>query len=705
MPEPVVLEMQGAIARITVNNPPVNALSHAVRAGLLDCVRRADRDTGVDGIVIVCAGRTFIAGADISEFGKPPREPILHDVLAAIERASKPVVAAIHGTALGGGLELALCCHYRVATSDARIGLPEVKLGLLPGAGGTQRLPRVLGVEAALDAMLTGRMLDAPGVAERGDGAIDAVLDGSIADASVNWLRGRLAESLPLRRVRDMPVPGNADAAVFERFETRAARETRGQFAPRQIIACVRAATELDFDEGLKFERARFGECMQNPQSGAMRHLFFAEREAARIPDVPRDTPRRPINAAAVVGAGTMGAGIAMCFANAGIPVTLTDASSEALNRAVARIRDNYDRSAARGRLDTQTVERRMGLITAEAGLHVASRADLVVEAVYEDLELKKQIFAELARECRDDAILATNTSTLDVNQIAASTTTPERVLGLHFFSPANVMRLVEVVRGQTTANDVLATAMGLVRRLRKVGVVSGVCYGFIGNRMLEGYAREAGFLLLEGVSPERIDRVMRDFGFPMGPLQMGDLAGNDVGARVRAERRAAGELPEDPRYGRVHDRLAELGRHGQKSGKGLYRYGEDGRTPEPDPEVERLIREEAEALGVKPREVSDREILERCLLPLINEGLAILEEGIALRASDIDIVWVNGYGFPVYEGGPMYYAEQLGLGHVLERLRHYGRTLGNAFDYWTPAPLLEQLAAQRLALKDWTRD
>ena len=705
MPEPVVLEMQGAIARVTVNNPPVNALSHAVRAGLLECIRRADRDTGVDGIVIVCAGRTFIAGADISEFGKPPREPILHDVLAAIEHASKPVVAAIHGTALGGGLELALCCHYRVATSDARIGLPEVKLGLLPGAGGTHRLPRVLGVEAALDAMLTGRMLDATGVAERGDGAIDAILDGSIADASVNWLRGRLAESLPLRRVRDMPVPGPADAALFEQFEKRAAREARGQFAPRQIIACVRAATELTFDEGLKFERARFGECMQNPQSGAMRHLFFAEREAARIPDVPRDTPRRPINAAAVVGAGTMGAGIAMCFANAGIPVTLTDASTEALEHAVARIRDNYARSAARGRLDAQTVERRMGLITAEAGLHTAARADLVVEAVYEDLELKKQIFAELARECRDDAILATNTSTLDVNQIAASTATPERVLGLHFFSPANVMRLVEVVRGQATATDVLATAMGLVRRLGKVGVVSGVCYGFIGNRMLEGYAREAGFLLLEGVPPERIDRVMRDFGFPMGPLQMGDLAGNDVGARVRAERRAAGELPDDPRYGRVHDRLAELGRHGQKSGLGIYRYGEDGRTPEPDPEVERLIREEAAALGVQPREVSDREILERCLLPLVNEGLAILEEGIALRASDIDIVWVNGYGFPVYEGGPMYYAERLGLAHVLERLRHYGRTLGNEHDYWTPAPLLEQLAAQRLALKDWTRD
>jgi len=699
---PVDLQTRDAIAVITVDSPPVNALSQPVRAGLLACVRQAAADTEVRGIVLRCAGRTFIAGADISEFGKPPAEPALTEVLEAIEQADKPVVAAIHGTALGGGLEVALCCSHRVAASDARIGLPEVKLGLLPGAGGTQRLPRVIGVPAALEAMLTGRMLAAAEFA--GTPAIEAILEGDIGEAAVEWLARALDAGLAPRRLRDLPVPGAKDLPpdFFDTARKRVARDMRGQFAPRQIIACVEAAVTLPFDEGLKVERDRFIECMDSPQSAGLRHMFFAERQTAKIPDIAAETPTRPIRAVAVIGAGTMGGGIAMCFANAGLAVTLIDTGEEALQRGLETIRGNYQRSAAKGRLSEQDVTTRMGLIRGATQMTGAAQADLVIEAVFEDMALKQKIFRELGELCRGDAILATNTSTLDVDEIAAATVDPSRVLGLHFFSPANVMRLLEIVRGRDTAPDVLATCLRLAKTIGKIGVVSGVCYGFIGNRMLEGYGREAGLMLLEGAAPEDIDRVIFEFGLPMGPLAMGDLAGNDVGARVRAQRRAAGRLPADPRYGAVHDRLAALGRHGQKTGKGIYAYAPGNRQPQIDPEVTALITELAADLGVARRRIDDREILERCLYPLVNEGLRILEEGIALRASDIDVVWVYGYGFPAWRGGPMHWAEHVGLEKILDALRHYAKTLGNDYGYWTPAPLLERLVADNTRLADY---
>ncbi len=702
MTDPVKLQTREAIAVITVDAPPVNALSQPVRAGLLTLVRQAGADPDVRAIVLRCAGRTFIAGADISEFGKPPAEPSLTAVFDAIEQTGKPVVAAIHGTALGGGLELALCCSHRVAAPDARIGLPEVRLGLLPGAGGTQRLPRAIGVPAALEAMLTGRMLAASELA--GTPAIDAVLEGDIGEAAVEWLHEALDRGLTPRLLRDRPVPDALDlpAAFFDKARQRVAGEMRGQFAPLQIIACVEAAVTLPIDEGLQVERHRFIECMDSPQSAALRHMFFAERQTAKIPDVPPDTPTRPIGHVAVIGAGTMGGGIAMCFANAGLGVTLIDSGEEALQRGLATIRSNYQRSAAKGRLSERDVVARMGLIQGTTQMPGTAQADLVIEAVFEDIALKQRIFRELGELCRPDAILATNTSTLDVDEIAAATNDSSRVLGLHFFSPANVMRLLEIVRGRDTSPEVLATCLRLAKTIGKIGVVSGVCYGFIGNRMLEGYGREAGLMLLEGADPEDIDRVIVEFGLPMGPLAMGDLAGNDVGARVRAQRRAAGGLPADPRYGAVHDRLAALGRHGQKTGKGVYAYAPGSRQPQPDAEVIALISEIAAELGVARRRIDDREILERCLFPLVNEGLRILEEGIALRASDIDVVWVYGYGFPAWRGGPMHWAEHIGLEKLLDALRHYGKTLGNGYGYWTPAPLLERLVAEGTRLADY---
>ena len=702
MTHPVHLQTRQSIALITVDSPPVNALSQPVRAGLLACVQQAAADADIRGIVLCCAGRTFIAGADIGEFGKPPAEPALAAVLEAIEQAGKPVVAAIHGTALGGGLELALCCSHRVAAPDARLGLPEVRLGLLPGAGGTQRLPRVIGVPAALEAILTGRMLAASDFA--GTPAIDAILEGDIGTAAVAWLQQALDAGLAPRRLRDLPVSGAQalPTGFFDAARQRVAREMRGQFAPLQIIACVEAAVTLPFDEGLNVERERFVECMESPQSAALRHMFFAERQAAKIPDIAADTPTRPIRTVAVIGAGTMGGGIAMCFANAGLGVTLIDTGEEALQRGLDTIQGNYQRSAAKGRLSERDVATRMGLIQGATDMTAAAQADLVIEAVFEDMALKQHIFRELGELCRRNAILATNTSTLDVDEIAAATNDPSRVLGLHFFSPANVMRLLEIVRGRDTAPDVLATCLRLAKTIGKIGVVSGVCYGFIGNRMLEGYGREAGLMLLEGAAPEDIDRVIFEFGLPMGPLAMGDLAGNDVGARVRAERRAAGRLPADPRYGAVHDRLVALGRHGQKTGKGVYAYTPGNRQPQGDAEVTALITDLAAELGVARRPIDDREILERCLYPLVNEGLRILEEGIALRASDIDVVWVYGYGFPAWRGGPMHWAEQVGLSRLLEALRHCGKTLGNDYGYWTPAPLLERLVADGTRLADY---
>lgn len=702
MSDPVRLEHRHGIAVITVDHPPVNALSQPVRAGLLEAVQAAARDPAVSGIVLACAGRTFIAGADITEFGRPHAEPSLARVLDALEHSGKPVVAALHGTALGGGLELAMCCSHRVAAPGTRVGLPEVKLGLLPGAGGTQRLPRLLGLDAALEAILTGRMLK---VEDEAAGVVDAVLEGELTEAAVAWLQGQLAEGLTPRRVRELGVPG-AEALPsghFDAVRAQVVREAPGQVAPLQIVACLEAAATLPFEQGMNVERERFAECMRSPQSRALQHLFFAEREAAKVPDLPRETPTRVIRRVAVIGGGTMGGGIAMCFANAGREVTLIDTSESAVRRGLDVIERNYRRSVSRGRLDEATAMARLARITPADQLAAVSEADLVIEAVYEDLVLKQRIFAELGERARPDAILATNTSTLDVDAIAAASGAPERVIGLHFFSPANVMRLLEIVRGRETADEVLATCLRLAREIGKVGVVSGVCYGFIGNRMLEGYGREAGLMLLEGAAAERIDGVITDFGLPMGPLAMGDLAGIDVGARVRAERRGAGMLPADPRYGAVHDRLADLGRLGQKTGRGVYRYAEGSRRAQPDPEVTALIASLAEDLGVGQREIDDKEILERCLFPLVNEGLRILEEGIALRASDIDVVWVYGYGFPAWRGGPLHWIEEaVGLPYLLERLRLYATLLGNEYGYWTPAPLLERLVAEGGRLADY---
>ncbi len=702
MSDPVRLEQRDGIVVITVDHPPVNALSQPVRAGLLEAVQAAAGDPAITGIVLACAGRTFIAGADITEFGRPHADPSLTRVLAALEDAGKPVVAALHGTALGGGLELAMCCSHRVAAPGTRVGLPEVKLGLLPGAGGTQRLPRLLGLEHALEAILSGRMLAVEGAAA---GVVDAVLEGELTAAATAWLRRQLAAGLAPRRVRELSVPGAEalPAGHFDRVRERVAREAPGQVAPLQIVACLEAAAMLPFDQGLNVERERFAECMRSPQSRALQHLFFAEREAAKVPGLPRETPVRPIRRVAVIGAGTMGGGIAMCFANAGREVTLIDADQAAAQRGLGVIEGNYRRSVSRGRLDEASAAARLARITPADTLAAAADADLVIEAVYENLQLKQQIFAELAERCRADAILATNTSTLDVDAIGAASGSPARVIGLHFFSPANVMRLLEIVRGRETHDEVLATCLTLARDIGKVGVVAGVCFGFIGNRMLEGYGREAGLMLLEGTAPEQIDAVITDFGLPMGPLAMGDLAGIDVGARVRAERRAAGQLPRDPRYGAVHDRLAELGHLGQKTGRGVYRYAEGSRRPEPDPEVGALIARLAEDLDVGQREIDDKEILERCLFPLVNEGLRLLEEGIAQRASDIDVVWVYGYGFPAWRGGPLHWIEEaVGLAYLLERLRLYGTLLGNEYGYWTPAPLLERLVAEGGSLADY---
>jgi 3-hydroxyacyl-CoA dehydrogenase len=682
--ELVSLEAHGAVAVVTVANPPVNALSHGVRRGLRDRVGQAAADETVRAIVLACAGRTFIAGADITEFGQPPRPPSLHEVLDVIEGSPKPVVAAIHGTALGGGLEVALACHWRVAVPSARLGLPEVKLGLLPGAGGTQRLPRLVGVEKALAMIVGGEPIGAE-EAHR-VGLVDALVEGDLVAGAVAFAERVVAEQRPLRRVRDRDdhvAAARGRPELFAEFRRSIARQTRGFRAPERCIQAVEAAVALPFEAGLRRERELFLELLDSPESKAQRYFFFAEREAAKIPDIPPDTPVGEVCRAGVIGAGTMGGGIAMCFANAGIPVTVVEASRDALERGLAVVRRNYEATAARGRLTPDDVGRRMGLITPTTDIEAVADADLVIEAVFEEMPVKKAVFARLDAVCRPDAVLATNTSTLDVDEIAAATTRPERVLGMHFFSPAHVMRLLETVRGARTAKPTIATAMAVGRRLGKVPVLVGVCYGFVGNRMLHQRGKEAERLLLEGARPEQVDRVLYDFGFPMGPFAMADLAGLDVGWRIR---RGRGERAP------IADRLCELGRFGQKTGAGFYRY-EGDRTPRTDPEVEGIIADISAALGVARRPIADEEILQRLLYPMVNEGARILEEGIALRASDIDVIWVYGYGWPVYRGGPMFWADSVGLGAIRDGMLELRRRTGR--DDWTPAPLLARLAAE----------
>ena len=671
--------MQG-VAVVTVDNPPVNALSQGVRQGLLEGVNKALADDAVQAIVIHCAGRTFIAGADITEFASGPAEPSLRDMLELMDGAGKPVIAAIHGTALGGGLETALCCHYRVAAPGARLGLPEVKLGLLPGAGGTQRLPRVVGVEKALQMVTSGLPIGAAEALEAG--LVDEIVEGDLLPGALAFGHQIVARGAALPRIRDRDdrlEEARENPAVFEQFRQAIARKSRGFLAPEYNIRCIEAAVSQPFDEGMKTEARLFTELMRSPQAAAQQYFFFAERQAARIPDIPRDTPELPIARVGVIGAGTMGGGIAMNMVNVGIPVTLVETSQEALERGLGVIRGNYDNTARKGRLSEADVVQRMGLINGSLQLQELAQCDLVIEAVFENMEVKKDIFRRLDAIVKPGAILASNTSALDLNEIASATARPESVIGLHFFSPANVMKLLEVVRGDATAREVIKTCMGFARRIDKVPVLVGVCHGFVGNRILFARQTQAQQLALEGAPPHQVDRVLYEFGFPMGAFQMSDLAGLDIGWNAETSR---GET--------IRDRLCEAGRRGQKTGAGYYDYDEN-RKPTPAPLVAELYTEFAARAGITQRDIADQEILERCLLPMINEGAKILEEGIAIRASDIDVVYVYGYGWPVYRGGPMYYANSLGLDTVLARLRHYWQQSGD--DFWRPSRLLVELA------------
>ena len=696
MSEAVSYELQGEIGVISVNNPPVNALAQIVREGILKSLELAQEDDS-RAIVLCCEGRTFIAGADITEFGKPPKEPGLPKVLSAIENSSKPVVAAIHGTALGGGFEVALACHYRCAIKSAKVGLPEVKLGLLPGAGGTQRVPRIAGVKAALDMITSGNPVAAPKAHSMG--LIDAVLDGDdLLSASVLYAMDLIESGAPLKRIRDINIDSKElEANFFENARKKLARRARGQIAQDRIVSCIEAAVELPIDEGLERERELFLELVTSPESAAMRHIFFAERQAAKIKDLPKDTALRPINKVAVIGGGTMGGGIAMCFANVGIPVVLLEVNDEALDRGLGIIRKNYNITVQKGKLPENQMEQRISLISGTTNYEDIADVDMVIEAVFENVDLKKEIFGKLDSVCKQGAILATNTSYQDVDVISEATARPQDVVGMHFFSPANVMKLLEVVRGEKTSDDVLATVMQIGKKIRKVCALSRVCYGFIGNRMLGGYGREAQMLLLDGCTPSQVDSALEGFGMAMGPLAMGDLAGLDVGYKAREART---DLPDDPKLYRMGTLLVEMGRHGQKTGSGFYKYDPETRKRMADPEVEDRIIEEANKLGIERRAVSDDEILARCFYPLINEGAKILEEGIAQRASDIDVVYIYGYAFPVAKGGPMHYADAVGLKNVYDKICEFRDRYGE--EYWSPAPLLKQLAEEGKSFAEW---
>jgi len=694
----VSYELFENIGVITVNSPPVNALSHAVREGIQNALLQAQGDES-DAIMLICEGRTFIAGADITEFGKPPQSPWLPEVLSTIENSKKLVVAAIHGTALGGGFETALACHYRCALPSAKVGLPEVKLGLLPGAGGTQRVPRIAGVKAALDIMTTGNPVPAPLASQMG--LVDEIIeDGDLKSGALSYIRDLIDSGAPLKRVRDINIdPSSIEPGFFENYRKGLARKARGQIAPDRIVSCVEAAVLMPMDKGLERERELFSELVQSTESAAMRHIFFAEREAAKILDVPADTPVRDIKKVAIIGGGTMGGGIAMCFANVGIPVTLLEINDEALQRGLGIIRKNYSITVKKGKMTESQVEDRLGLITGTMRYEDLGDVDLVIEAVFENPDIKKEVFAKLDAVCKPGCILASNTSYQDVDDIATATGRPEDVCGMHFFSPANVMKLLEVVRGEKTSKDVLATVMKLGKKIGKVCVLSKVCYGFIGNRMLSGYGREAQMLLMDGCTPAQVDSALENFGMAMGVIAMSDLAGLDVGYKAR---KARNDLPADQKGYIVADTLVEMGRLGQKSGAGFYKYDPETRARTSDPEVESLIRDKAIELAIEQQEFSDEEILQRCFYPLINEGALILEEGIAQRPSDIDVVYVFGYAFPVAKGGPMFWADQIGLKNIYDRICEFRDRYGE--QYWKPAPLLEKLAGEGKTFAEWSR-
>jgi 3-hydroxyacyl-CoA dehydrogenase len=675
---------EGSVAVIVVNNPPVNALKQDMRIGLIEAFARARTDPAVAAVVLAADGRTFIAGADITEFDLPPQTPTTSDLIAAIESMPKPVIAALHGTPLGAGLEIAMGCHFRIAAAGTRLGLPEIKLGLMPGAGGTQRLPRLIGMAKAMDMILTGNPI--PAEQALADGLVDDVVDGDLVATAKAFAQIVLAEKRPLPRTserEDKLASLRADPKQFDELAAPYLKRARGLKAPRAAIEALRWTLDVPVDEALKRERQTFVELRSGEQAKAQRHVFFAERDAAKIADLPAGVKGREVARAAVIGAGTMGGGIAMNFANVGIPVTIVETTEDALKRGLGMIEKNYRASASRGGMSAESVDKRLALIRGTTDIAAISDADLIVEAVFEDIEVKRDVFGKLDRLAKPDAVLATNTSYLDVNAIAEMTTRPSSVVGMHFFSPANVMKLLEVVRGAKTAPDILATAMSVGRKIGKIPVVVGVCHGFVGNRMLRVRSIEAERLLLEGALPQDVDGALTEFGFPMGPFAMGDLAGLDISWRMR---KAQGTRAE------IADQLCEQGRFGQKTGKGFYIYEQGSRTPVPDPEVERLIVATSQRLGVPRRSLDRKEIVERLIFPMVNEGARILEEGIAQRASDIDVIWVYGYGFPAWRGGPMFYADTVGLPYLRDRLAAFARQTGDARH--EPAPLLMRLAA-----------
>ncbi|MFT3816375.1 MAG: 3-hydroxyacyl-CoA dehydrogenase NAD-binding domain-containing protein [Rubrivivax sp.] len=683
-------ERQGRVAVITLANPPINGISAALRSSLVDHLDQALADPAVQAVVVAGSERAFSGGADVKEFGSPLalREPRLPAVIAALESAPKPVVAAVAGVCMGGGLELALGAHYRVLKADAQVALPEVKLGLLPGAGGTQRLPRAIGLEAALNMIVSGSTV--PGARFKGTALADEVVDGDPLPAAVALAERVVDQKLPLKRLRDLKIQ-EPQAEAFLQFARNSVAAASKHFpAPLKCVEAVSLAVSKPFDEGLRLEREMFLALMNTPESRALRHVFNAERAAAKLPDVPEGTPLRPIAKVGVIGAGTMGGGITMNFLNAGIPVVLLEMKQEALDKGLATIRRNYDNSAKKGKLKAEQVEQRMALVTPTLSYDAFHDADLVIEAVFENMDVKQQVFKTLDEVCKPGAILASNTSYLNLDAIAATTRRPQDVIGLHFFSPANVMKLLEVVRGARTAPDVLATCMALARRIRKVAVVSGVCDGFIGNRMLARYRAAAEGLIDAGALPQQIDGALQAFGMAMGPFRVGDLAGLDIGWATRKRRAAEAGVPMTPT---VADKLCEAGRFGQKTGAGWYRYEPGVRGPVPDPLTEGLIEQFRRDRGLTPRRVDDAEVVERCIYALVNEGARILAEGIAARASDIDVVYLNGYGFPQHRGGPMLYADTVGLPGVVRALRRFAAEPG-ADASWQPAPLLVQLAA-----------
>lgn len=684
-------KLNGNVAVITMANPPVNALSQALRAALVDAISRANEDDSVLAIVLAGQGQAFSGGADITEFGtvKMIGHPTLHDVMTFIDFNDKPVIAALHGLSLGGGFELALACHYRIATLDAKFALPEVKLGLVPGAGGTQRLPRAVGLELATNMIISGEQVPAPllGMA----GAFEKlVVDCQALIPEAVALARSVAHQRPLPRLRNRKVE-MPDYEAFLGLMRTSSKNMAPKFpAPLKCLEALKASVELPFDEGIVVEQQCFASLMYSPVSKSLRAFFFAERAATRIPGISEDTPIRDVQRVGVIGAGTMGTGIAMNFLNAGIPVTVIEMKADALDRGLNNIRSLYEAQRKKGKLTQEKLDGRMALLSGSVELGALKDCDLVIEAVFEDMDVKRQVFTQLNEIVKQGAILASNTSALDLNQIAAFTKRPQDVIGLHFFSPANVMKLLEIVRGDKTSPDVLATAMKLAKKIRKVAVISGVCDGFIGNRMIAQYGRAAGFLMDEGASPQQIDQALERFGMAMGPFRMGDLAGNDIGWAQR--KRKLLEIP-DLRYSKLADTLCELGRFGQKTGKGWYLY-EDGRTPIPDPEVDALIQAHRENLGITPREISDEEIVQKCILALVNEAAKILQEGIAARASDVDLVYIYGYGFPVHRGGPMNYANELGLFNVCNTLKRFAKEPGAEVSMWEPAALIQQLAS-----------